>query len=115
MRKAKQIANEICLVYADAIMQNNWQLFTKKLSDVFKEVAVNDVLELSQMRNVKTDNGLIPIFKEQRQKYNSVCKIVNSIKNDLLCITDFDEVIKEVYPEDIYKWYYDNILVLKPC
>ena len=23
------------VVYADAIMQENWQLFTKKLSDVF--------------------------------------------------------------------------------
>ena len=42
MRKAKEIANEICVVYADAIMQENWQLFTKKLSDVFMEVAVKD-------------------------------------------------------------------------
>ena len=54
MRKSKEIANEICVVYADAIMQENWQLFTKKLSDVFMEVAVKDVQELRQMRNVKT-------------------------------------------------------------
>ncbi len=110
MRKSKEIANEICVVYADAIMQENWQLFTKKLSDVFMEVAVKDVQELRQMRNVKTDNGLIPIFKEQRQKYNAICKVVNTVKSDLLSVTDFDEVIKEVYPS-IYEWYVSNVVV----
>ena len=44
-------------------MQEDWKLFTKKLSDVFMEVAVKDVQELRKMRNVSTDNGLIPIFK----------------------------------------------------
>ena len=109
MRKSKEIANEICVVYADAIMQENWQLFTKKLSDVFMEVAVKDVQELRQMRNVKTDNGLISIFKEQRQKYNAICKVVNTVKSDLLSVTDFDEVIKEVHPS-IYEWYVSNVV-----
>jgi hypothetical protein len=111
MRKSKEIANEICVVYADAIMQENWQLFTKKLSDVFMEVAVKDVQELRQMRNVKTDNLLISIFKEQRQKYNAICKVVNTVKSDLLSVTDFDEVIKEVHPS-IYQWYFSNVVAL---
>lgn len=110
MRKSKEIANEICVVYADAIIQENRQLFTKKISDVFTEVAVKDVQELCQMHNVKTDNGLIPIFKEQRQKYNTICKVVNTVKSDLLSVTDFDEVIKEVYPS-IYEWYISNVVI----
>ena len=110
MRKSKEIANEICIIYADAIMQENWKLFTKKLSEVFMEVAVEEVRELRKMRNVSTDNGLIPIYKEQRQKYNSICKIVNTVKSDLLSITDFDEVIKEVHPS-IYDWYVSKVVV----
>ena len=109
MRKAKEIANELCIVYADAVMQDKWYLFTKKLTDVFLEVAVKDVRELRQMRNVKTDNGLIPIFKEQRQKYNAICKIVNTVKSDLLSVEDFDRVIKEINPS-IYEWYVSNVL-----
>ena len=57
----------------------------------------------------KMDNGLIPIFKEQRQKYNAICKVVNTVKSDLLSITDFDEVIKEVHPS-IYEWYVSNVV-----
>ena len=110
MRKSKEIANEICVVYADAIMQENWKLFTKKLSGVFMEVAISDVTDLRKMRNISTDKGLIPIFKEQRQKYGSICKIVNTVKSDLLSITDFDDVIKEVYPS-IYDWYVSQVVV----
>ncbi len=109
MRKSKEIANEICVVYADAIMQKNLQLLTKKLSDVFREVAIKDVQELRKMRNVKTDNGFIAIFKEQRQKYNAICKVVNTVKSDLLSVTDFDEVIKEIHP-NIHEWYASNVI-----
>jgi len=109
MKKAKEYANELLVVYADAVMQENSQLFTKKLSDVFMAVAVNEVRELQKIRNVSTDNGLIPIFKEQRKKYGSICKIVNGVRPDLLSITDFDEVIKEIYPS-IYDWYVSTVL-----
>lgn len=109
MRKSKEIANEICVFYADAKMQNDWQLFTKKLSEVFMELAVKDIQELRQLRNVKTDNGLISIFREQRQKYGAICKIVNTVKGDLLFIGDFDNVIKEVHPS-IYEWYVRNVV-----
>ena len=109
MKKAKEHASELLVVYADAVMQENWQLFTKKMSDVFMAVAVSEVQELQKMRNVSTDNGLIPIFKEQRQKYGSICKIVNSVQSDLLSITDFDGVIKEIHPS-IYDWYVSAVL-----
>jgi hypothetical protein len=109
MKKAKEYASELLVVYADAAMQENWQLFTKKLSDVFMDVAVSEVQELLKMRNISTDNGLIPIFKEQRQKYGSICKTVNGVKPDLLSITDFDEVIKEIYPS-VYEWYVSQVL-----
>lgn len=109
MKKAKEHASELLVVYADAVMQKNWQLFTKKMSDVFMAVAVSEVQELRKMRNISTDNGLIPIFKEQRQKYGSICKIVNGVKSNLLSITDFDEVIKEIHPS-IYDWYVSAVL-----
>ena len=110
MKKSKEHASELLVVYADAVMQENWQLFTKKMSDLFMAVAVSEVQELRKMRNVSTDKGLIPIFKEQRQKYGSICKIVNGVKADLLSITDFDEVIKEIHPS-IYDWYVSEVLV----
>lgn len=109
MKKGKEHASELLVIYADAIMQENWKLFAEKLSNVFLEVAVNEVQELRKMRNVSTDNGLIPIFKEQRQKYGSICKIVNGVKADLLSVTDFDEVIKEVHPK-IYDWYVSAVI-----
>ena len=109
MKKSKEHASELLVVYADAVMQENWQLFTKKMSDVFMAVAVIEVQELQETRNVSTDKGLIPIFKEQRQKYGSICKIVNGVKADLLSITDFDEVIKEIHPS-IYEWYVSEVL-----
>lgn len=112
MKKAKEHARELLVAYADAVMQENRQLFAEKLSDVFMAVAVNEVQELHKMRNVSTDNGMISIFKEQRQKYGSICKIVNVVKSDLLSITDFDEVIKEIYPS-IYDWYISTVLMDK--
>jgi hypothetical protein len=109
MKRAKEHANELLVVYADALMEEKWQLFTKKLSDVFMALAVSEVEELRKMRNVSTDNGLIPIFKEQRKKYGLICKIVNEVKNNLLSTTYFDEVIKEIYPS-IYDWYVSSVL-----
>lgn len=109
MKKAKEHANEILVVYSDAVAKENQQLFTKKMSDVFMAVAVTELKELCKMRNVSTDNGLIQVFKEQRQKYGSICKIVNSVKPNLLSITDFDEVIKKVHPS-IYDWYVSAVL-----
>ena len=109
MKKSKEHASELLVVYADAIMQENWKLFTQKLADVFQEVAINEVNEMRKARNISTDNGLIPIYKDQRLKYGSICKIVNGVKADLLSITDFDEVIKEVHPK-IYDWYVSSVL-----
>lgn len=109
MKKAKEHANELLVVYADAVMHENWQLFINKISAVFTAVAVSEIHELRKIRNVSTDNGLIPIFKEQRKKYGSICKIVNGVKSDLLSITDFDEVIKEIHPS-IYDWYISVVL-----
>lgn len=109
MKKAKEHANELVVAYSDAIMNENWKMFTGKLSDVFVEVAINEVKELRKARNIKLDTGLIPIFKDQRAKYDSICRIVNTVKADLLSITDFDEVIKEIYP-NIYDWYISQVL-----
>jgi len=109
MKKAKEHANELIVAYSDAIMNEHWKTFTEKLSDVFKEVAINEVKELQKARNIKFDSGLVPIFKDQRKKYGSICRIVNTVKAGLLSITDFDDVIKEIYP-NIYDWYVSQVL-----
>lgn len=109
MRNSKEIANEICVVYADAIMQKDIKLFTKKLSQVYIEVVMMDVNELRKLRKVSTDSGLIPIFKEQRKKYGAICRIVNTVASGLLSISDFDEAVKEIHPR-IYDWYVDKVL-----
>ena len=109
MKKAKEYANEIVVAYGDFVMGGDEKIFSRKMSDVFISIAVNEVQELRQIRKVSTDNGLIPIFKEQRQKYSVVCKVVNTVKSNLLSVTDFDEVIKELYPS-IYEWYVSNVV-----
>jgi hypothetical protein len=107
--KAKEYAKEILVVYADAIMLNKWQLFTVKLSEVFMSIGVTEVKELQKARNVSTDKGLIPIFKQQREKYGTICKIVNQVNPNLLNIKDFDELIKEIHPS-IFDWYKSNVI-----
>ena len=109
MKKAKDHASELLVVYCDAVILEDRSLFTKKLADVFREVAINEVAEIRKARSVSTDNGLISVYKDQRQKYGSICKIVNGVKADLLSVTDFDEVIKAVHPF-IYDWYVSTIL-----
>jgi hypothetical protein len=109
MQKASLYSSQILVSYADAIMLNDDKLFTNKMNDVFIKIAVDEVQELRQLRNIKTDAGLVPIFKEQRQKYLSICNKVNIVKKDLLQVTDFDEVIKEVYPS-VYDWYVANVV-----
>ncbi len=113
MKKAREHAAELAVIYADAIMENNWKLFTDKLADVFQEICVNEVMELRTARNIKFDSGLIPIYKDQRQKYFTICTQINQVHPKLLSITDFDEVIKEVYPK-IYDWYCQEVLNQKP-
>jgi hypothetical protein len=110
MKRAKEHANELIVAYSDAIMNGNRKIFTDKLSDVLEEVAINELKELQKQRNISLDTGLIPLFKEQRNKYASICKIVNSVDEGLLSISDFDDVIKLIYP-DIYEWYVENVLV----
>lgn len=110
MRTSKQIANELLVHYADAIMLKDKEIFNKKLSSVFEEVVIKDVEELRKLRNVQYDAGLVGVFKDQRQKYASICVAFNKgIKSDLLKVTDFDEVVKEIYPS-VYEWYCENVL-----
>ncbi len=90
-------------------MIDDHHLFARKAADVFMEVAVNDVNEMKEQRKVSTDRGLIPIFKEQRRKYGAICREVNKVRDGLLSITDFDEVIKEIHPS-IYGWYVVNVI-----
>lgn len=66
MKKAKEHANELVVAYSDAIMNEHWKTFTEKLSDVFKEVAINEVKELQNARNIKLDSGFSSIFKTKR-------------------------------------------------
>ena len=109
MKRAKEHASEIVIVYADAVLQENRHLFIEKMTDVLMAVTLIEVQELRKMRNTSTDNGLIPVFKEQRNKFDSICKIVNIAIPTLLSIADFDEVIKKIYPS-IYDWYASTFL-----
>jgi len=112
MKKAKEHASELLAVYAEAIRQENWALFTEKVTDVFWEVVLNEVKEMQKARNISLDTGLIPIYKSQREKYGVICKIVNGAHANLLAITDFDEVVEAIHPK-IYEWYASAILLKK--
>jgi len=119
MKKAKEHASELLAVYAEAIRRDNWELFTEKVTDVFREVAVNEVQEMQKARNISLDTGtaynmrtiLMPIYKSQRVKYSVICKIVNGAHANSLAVEDFDKVVKAVHPK-IYDWYASDILEL---
>ena len=50
-----------------------------RLINSFREMVL-EINEIAKMRNVKTDSGLIPIFKEQHLKCNSFCRMLNEIE-----------------------------------
>jgi len=110
MKKAKDFAKEIIDSFVNAQKANDSHLLTQKLTEVFLELTRNEITELKVMRHIKTDSGLIPVFKEQRQKYNSICKHVNAIHDNLLDLNLFDELIGLTYP-NIFEWYKANVLV----
>jgi hypothetical protein len=109
MKNAHQYASEILVLYADFIIINDATLLKQKLNEVFCSMIVNEIAELRKVRNISSDNAIIPVFKEQRKKFAAICKIVNAIKPDFLAVTDFDMAVEEIYP-NIYEWYKSNIL-----
>jgi len=111
MKKARQYASEILVAYTDTIFLKNIEIFKKKMAEVLKSITINEIEELIKTRNVTTDNGLLSILKEQRQKYKSICNIVDIAKQGLLLVTDFDSVIEKIYPS-IYEWYCKYVLEL---
>ena len=112
MKKAKEHADELITAYSEAIKNEKPELFIRQLTNVLNAVAVLEIKELIKARNVKYDSGLIAIYKDQRKKYRSISQIVNTVKSDLLSITDFDKGIKKLYPS-MYDWYVNNILTAK--
>lgn len=108
MKKAKEHAEAIITAFKQS-NKENVNPFTEKMTEVFMDVAGNEIVELRKARNIKVDSGLIPIFKDQRKKFGSIVTIVNETTSDLLHITDFDGVIEELYP-NIYDWYKKEVL-----
>jgi len=120
MKKAKEHASELLAVYAEAIRQENWGIFTEKLTAVLHEVAINEVQEMRKARNLSQDTGtvynlltiLMPIYKSQRVKYSVICKIVNGAHANSLANEDFDEVVEAAHPK-LFEWYASAILLKK--
>ena len=111
MKKAKDYVKEITDCYNESIKSGSDNVFIGKMQEVFMSIAFTEVKEMKELRGVKTDNGIKPIFKEQRNKYISICREVNKVaKCNLLVDKDFDNVIQELYP-NIYDWYLSNVAI----
>lgn len=110
MKKSKEYAKELVIAYERSLNKNDFLEFKDLIANVWFELTCKEVKELAVARNVKFDSGLIPILKDQRKKYASICNIVNKINSDLLSVSDFDEVIKRTQPK-IYDWYVSEVLV----
>lgn len=110
MKKSKQYASEILISVADSIGDENKSHFINKITDVLVELVFTELEYLRKQRNVKTDSGIIAIFKEQRNKFIAICKIVNKVKNNLLTVEDFDLAVKKIYTENIYEFYEKNVI-----
>ncbi len=109
MKKAKYYAGEIIAAISNTKSTNNTKILSSKLAEVFIELTVNELEELRIARNIKTDDGILAVFKEQRKKYLAICKRVNKVSKITLPVSDFDDLIKAIYPT-IYNWYEKNII-----
>ncbi len=105
MKKAKEYAQEIIeSLKSGKSVRDQVNTF----ADILTMLTVTEIGELKNMRRVTTDNGLAPIFKEQRNKWASIMRQVNEYKPDLLTFAEFDDSIIEIYP-NIKDWYFKII------
>lgn len=81
VKKSKVYFQELKEVY-DAGDEEN---ISSKVVSIFKEFFFEEIPELRKIRNAKSDSSMIAIFKEQNQKWNSLCD---------KCISDGFEILK---------------------
>lgn len=90
MKKAKEYYKEILEVE----LLNDTDKLTRKCRDVLKEF-VYEIRELSEVRNVSTDIGILAIVKEQNNKWNALCNKCEYLTRD--AINSFtDHMLKRV-------------------
>lgn len=82
----------------------------KVVSNVLTKVLSAEVTQLRKARNIKLDSGLIPIYRDQRNKWSSICKIVNKhYDKEYLDTQMFDDGFVELYPS-LSSWYTKSVL-----
>lgn len=113
MKKAKEYADELAKAFDKSVRTGNNEYITKMLADVLYRVTRTEVFELKELRKISTDQGLVPIFKEQRKKYAAICRRFNKYGNGMLSVADFDAAIKMSY-KAIYHWYETEVLNATP-
>lgn len=60
--------------------ENQEQSYDWRLITAFRQMVI-EINDIAKMRNARSDNALIAIFKEQSLKANSFIKMVNEIED----------------------------------
>lgn len=109
MKKAKVYAEQINSInngYVTNLIDN--EEYSRKVIPIIIELFRDEVDELKKARNVKTDAGLINIFKEQVTKYRSICSKVN-LKDGIFRVDNLKTMLQIAWNEDFGNKLYDLI------
>ena len=105
MKKAKEYALEFISAYEknirfDLISTPKEKAFNyvKQTTRLFQDLFIVEVKQLIDLRNIKTDFGVINIYKEQWKKINSIIKHVGN--EQILSLSDFHNFLNVMYKDD---------------
>lgn len=78
----------------------------QKVIETFRQIVL-EAGSVAKIRNVKSDSGWVPIFRELNQKANSFCRMVNEIDGMDLRQDAFMHYVKHESPS-LHKLVYES-------
>lgn len=106
--KAKEIAKELVVAFSAMKISGDEESFKVKYAECLGLIVHKELYQKKDIRNVSTDDGMLSIIKEQRNRWRSVCFHANKLTGDFFRVEAFDECFQLVFPE-ISEWYQSNI------
>lgn len=99
--KSKEITKAFVATAPDII---NEEARTKALSEMINTF-INDLHSLKEARNIQTDQGLLPIFRELDQKWNAVRRqLCKHYGVNVIIQNGFRQILKQQMPM-AYEFY----------
>lgn len=93
MKKSKVYFEEL----KEALESKNEESINKKIVSVFNDIFIKEIPEIIEMRRAESDSAMKAIFREQNQKWNSICNKCESIGCNVLK----RDAIKNIVEKDV--------------